>query len=197
MAYLQPSDDSTSAEVAALYERDRADLGHVANYTRTFSLRPAVYTAWEGLNAAIKEGADGRLYRIATLAAARRLRSSYCALAHGELLATELADEAPVRTIAGHDQNWDALDPVDVAVARLADRVVADAPSMTADDLTELRDLGFDDARIFDVIVTAAARSFFSTVLDATGTLPDVGIAAHLEAETRQALTVGRPIAED
>ena len=117
-------------------------------------------------------GADARLYRVATVAVARRLRSSYCALAHGELLPAELSDEAPVRTIAGRDQNWDDLDPVDAEVARFADRVVADAPSMTADDLIELRDLVFDDARIFDVVVTAAARSFFSTVLDATGPFP-------------------------
>ena len=197
MAFLQPPDEQSSPEVAALYEADRVESGHVANYTRTFALRPAVYTAWDALNAAVRSEADARLYRVATVAAARRLRSSYCALAHGERLAAELEDEAPVRTIAGHDQNWEDLDPVDAAVARLADRVVADAPSMTAEDLTELRDLGFDDARIFDVIVTAAARSFFSTVLDATGTLPDAGIAAGLDPETRAALTVGRPIATE
>lgn len=193
MAFLQSGSEETDPEVAALFADDREDGGHVANYTRTFSLRPAVYRAWEALNDAIKAGADGRHYRVATLAAARRLRSSYCALAHGEVLATQIADEPTVRAIAGG--TWDGLDPVDAAVARLADRVVRDAPSMTPADLEELRSLGFDDAQIFDVIVAAAARCFFSTVLDATGTLPDPDIAGRLDEETRRLLTVGRPIA--
>lgn len=193
MAFLESGDEVTDPEVAALYARDRYDGGLVPNYTRTFSLRPSVYLAWEALNEAIKANADRRHYRIATVAAARRLRSSYCALAHGEVLATQIADQPTVRAIVGGA--WDGLDPVDAAVARLADRVVRDAPSMTPADLAELRSLGFDDARIFDVIVTAAARCFFSTVLDATGTLPDPDIAGRLDEETRRALTVGRPIA--
>ncbi len=192
MGFLEPAAED-APDVAELYAHDRATTGHVANYTRTFSLRPAVYTAWEELNGAVKAGADPRVYRVATLAAARRLRSSYCALAHGARLVAEDSDDT-VRTLAGNPQGWDRLSPVDAAVARLADKVVADAPGMTDADLAELRELGFDDGQLLDVIVTAAARCFFSTVLDATGTLPDHDIAADLSAETRRALTVGRPI---
>jgi hypothetical protein len=43
------------------------------------------------------------------------------------------------------------------------------------------------------VVLAAAARCFFSTCLDATGTLPDTAFAA-LAPELRAALTVGRPI---
>lgn len=49
--------------------------------------RPEVYAAWGQLNGAIKAGMDLRRYELATLAAARRLRSSYCCLAHGQVLA--------------------------------------------------------------------------------------------------------------
>ncbi len=141
-------------------------------------------------------GADARLYRVATVAVARRLRSSYCALAHGELLPAELSDESPVRTIVGRDQNWDDLDPVDAEVARFADRVVADAPSMTADDLIELRDLVFDDARIFDVVVRSGPQ-LLQYGPRRHRTLPDAGIAAGLNPDTRAAPTVGRPIATE
>jgi hypothetical protein len=44
-------------------------------------------------------------------------------------------------------------------------------------------------------ILSAAARCFFSTVLDATGTLPDAAFA-DLDLDLRTALTVGRPIAD-
>ena len=68
------------------------------NYERAFEQRPAVYAAWRQLNGAIKAGMDPRRYELATLAAARRLRSSYCCLAHGAVLAEQFG--APVAQIA-------------------------------------------------------------------------------------------------
>jgi hypothetical protein len=46
-----------------------------------------------------------------------------------------------------------------------------------------------------DVILAAAARCFFSKALDALGTRPDPDYL-DLEPALRQALVVGRPIAE-
>ena len=46
------------------------------NLERAFDDWPEVYAAWAQLNGAIKAGMDLRRYELATLAAARRLRSS-------------------------------------------------------------------------------------------------------------------------
>jgi alkylhydroperoxidase family enzyme len=86
------------------------------------------------------------------------------------------------------------LSDVDRAVMTLADKVAAGAAGMTEDDLAELRALGVADVDILDVILAAAARCFFSTVLDATGTEPDTALGS-LQPAVRDALTVGRPIA--
>ena len=59
------------------------------------------------------------------------------------------------------------LDPVDLAVMDLAERVAVDATSITDADLQRLRDLGLTDGEIMDVVLTAAARCFFSKTLDA------------------------------
>jgi hypothetical protein len=56
----------------------------------------------------------------------------------------------------------------------------------------ELRDHGFSDTDVFGII--AAARCFFSKVLDATGTLPDADLH-DVPDRLRDALTVGREIA--
>ena len=56
------------------------------NLEIAFADRPAVLAAWVELNSAIKAHMDLRRYELATLAAARRLRSSYCCLAHGSVL---------------------------------------------------------------------------------------------------------------
>src|ERR1700750_2984082 len=75
-----------SGELTQMYETDREIFGHVPNLTRAFSHRPDVYAAWRRLNGAIKANMDLRRYELATVAAARRLRSSYCALAHGSVI---------------------------------------------------------------------------------------------------------------
>ena len=195
MAFIEtvpPADAAGS--VADIYESDSAAFGHLPNLTTAFSLRPAVYSAWRQLNGAIKADMDLRRYELATLAAARRLRSSYCSLAHGSLLADELLGPDTVRAIMA-DHRAAGLDPVDVAVMDLAEKVVEDATAVTEADLDGLRALGLSDAEIFDVVVAAAARCFFSKVLDGIGARPDKKYA-ELEPGLRDALTVGRPIAD-
>ena len=59
-----------------------------------------------------------------------------------------------------------------------------------------LRTAGLSDRDILDVVLAAAARCFFSKVLDATGTLAD-SVYNEMDPELRDALTVGRPIAKD
>ena len=162
------------------------------NHERAFAERPEVYAAWQQLNGAIKAGMDLRRYELATLAAARRLRSSYCCLAHGSVL-IERFDE-PVREIA-LDHRAAGLDDVDVAVMDLAERVVDDATAIGDDDLQRLRDLGLSDTDIMDVVLAAAARCFFSKTLDALGVRPDASYA-ELEPELLEVLVVGRPIAD-
>jgi alkylhydroperoxidase family enzyme len=163
------------------------------NYERAFEPRPEVYAAWASLNKAIKGGMDLRRYELATLAAARRLRSSYCALAHGRVLQESFGE--PVREIA-IDRRAAGLDQVDIAVMDLAERVVDDASSIRDDELQRLRDLGLSETEIMDVVLAAAARCFFSKTLDALGVLPDASYR-ELEPELRKALVVGRPIAEE
>ncbi len=60
--------------------------------------------------------------------------------------------------------------------------------------LAAARELGLSDREIFDVVLAAAAQCFFSKAVDAVGVLPDAEYA-ELEPGLREALTVGRPIA--
>ena len=189
-----PPEDGAAGEVAAAYTRDRETLGYVANYTRVFANRPAVLEGWRALNGGIKASMDPRRYELATVAAALRLRSSYCSLAHGKVLAEQFDGPAAVATLVTAPAAA-PLAAVDRAVMALADKVAAGAAHMTEDDLAELRDLGVDDTDILDVILAAAARCFFSSVLDAVGAEPDA-VFRSLDPAVRDALTVGRPIAQ-
>jgi alkylhydroperoxidase family enzyme len=161
------------------------------NYERAFEARPDVYAAWGELIGAIKANMDLRRYELATLAAARELRSSYCSLAHGKVL-VEQFDE-PVLQIAT-DRTAAGLDEVDLAVMDLAEQVARDATAVEEADRQRLRDLGLSDPEIMDVVLTAAVRSFWTKTLDGLGVQPDATYN-ELDPELREVLVVGRPIA--
>jgi uncharacterized peroxidase-related enzyme len=187
-----PEDEAADA-TAELYASEREAFGYLPNFSRGFSLRPAVYAAWRQLNGAIKQEMDLRRYELATVAAARRLRSSYCVLAHGSVLADKFLGPDAVRTLVT-DGRAAELSDVDVAVMDLADKVAGDATAIEQPDIDRLRTAGLSDADILDVVLAAAARCFFSKTLDALGIAPDDKFAA-LDPRFRDALTVGRPIA--
>src|SRR4051795_10822381 len=119
-------EDQATGDVAAMYETDRELFGHVPNLTKGFSQRPDVYAAWRQLNGAVKANMDLRRYELATVTAARRLRSSYCALAHGSVLLDKFLDAETLRAVV-EDHHTARLDPVDVAIMDLADKVADDA----------------------------------------------------------------------
>jgi alkylhydroperoxidase family enzyme len=160
------------------------------NFERAFDERPGVYAAWRGLVGAIRENMEPRRYELVTFAAAQRLRSTYCSIMHGNVLRDELGEDV----IAIVNDREGTLDAVDLAVMDLAERVVVDATSVTAADLQRLRDLGLDDGEIMDVVLTAAARCFFSKTLDALCVQADAQFQ-ELGAELQDAFVVGRPIA--
>jgi uncharacterized peroxidase-related enzyme len=194
MTFIDTVDgEAATGAVAAMYAADREAFGRLPNFTQALAGRPEVYAAWRQLNGAIKAGMDLRRYELATVAAARRLRSSYCMLAHGSVLAEEFLGADAVRAVA-EDHHDAGLDPVDVAVMDFADKIAADATAVTREDVDRLRALGLSDRDVLDVVLAATARCFFSKTLDALGVEADASYA-ELDPALREALTVGRPIA--
>ncbi|GAA2385292.1 peroxidase [Dactylosporangium salmoneum] len=186
MSHLEPP-PMTDPAAARLYDADRARFGYVANYTRVLALRPAALEAWQALGAAVKSTMDLRRFELATFAAARRLRSRYCSLAHAKVLRDRFYDDEALERIAA-DHHAAGLSEVDVAVMDFADRVAGDPNSVTAEHVRVLRGLGLTDPEILDVALTAAARCFFSTVIAAAGAEPDPAYDTALAPGVRAAV---------
>jgi uncharacterized peroxidase-related enzyme len=187
------SDDDATGRTGELYEQERTAAGFVPNYLKAFALRPGVYDAWRQLAGAITSSMDPWRYELVTVAAATALRSSYCSLAHGGIMAEKfLTPDEVVQVVVDRDRS--PLGATDRAIAAFAQKVALGAVDVTKDDVETLRQHGLADEEILDVALAAAARCFFSKVLDATGTLPDSAFA-ELQAPLRDVLTVGRPIA--
>jgi uncharacterized peroxidase-related enzyme len=192
MAFVDLVTDPRDEETRELFANDLAQRGYVPNFTRAFAHRPGVYRAWRALITEVTANMDARRYELATLAAARRLRSSYCMLAHGKVLADAYFTSDEVAALA-RDGDAAGLAPVDRAVMELADKVAADATTVTREDVDRLREHGLTDAEILDVVLAATARCFFSKTLDALAVEPD-DVYAALDQALRDALAVGRPV---
>jgi len=186
----------TAAEGAAreMYDKVQAEQGSIPNWAHAFSLRPAVRAGWVSLITSIRPNLSTRRYELVTLAAAKALRSTYCSLAHGRVLASQVFDDAAMREIVSGDASA-VLEPAEVAMMEFARNVVLAADRITERDVATLRSHGLSDAEIFDIAATAAARCFFSKLLDALGVEADAGFQS-MDAELRAALTVGRPVAD-
>jgi uncharacterized peroxidase-related enzyme len=186
--------EQASAEVRAIFEQSARKHGYVPNMDRLFSLAPHVRERWQALLASVRDPMDLRRYELVTLAAAQALRSSYCMLAHGEVLTSKFYSPQQVAAIAADFRNA-GLDARDVAVMAFAQKVVRDATGTTQADIDGLRGHGLTDVEIFHVTAAAALRCFFSKMLDALGAQPDAQYA-RLGSELLAQLTVGRPVAQ-
>lgn len=189
-----PDESAVEQDVSDWYEQQRASWGYLPNYAQAFATRPDVALAWTALSNAVGKGMERRRYEIATIAAARAYRSTYCMAAHSKFLRDACDDETTMRAIAA-DPTGASLDATDRAVMDFAARVAEDAASVTSDDVQRLRDQGLTDADVIDVVFAAAARAFLTKVLDALGVQADAQLGQAFDPELRQQVTVGRPIA--
>jgi uncharacterized peroxidase-related enzyme len=183
--------DQARDGVAAMYRRQQDAWGFVPNYAKVFCHRPELMARWAALLAEVKRPLDKRRLELVTFCAAHELGHSACSLAHGRVLREFFADEEIVAI--AEDRTSGLLLPAEQAMLRFARRVARDAASVTAAEVDGLKAHGFSDAEVFDIAAVAAARAFFTKLLDAVGVLPDAP-AADLPAFLRDALTVGRPV---
>ena len=192
MAYIEtvpsPADNE---ELRAMYERQQAHYGYLPNYAKVFCYRPEIMGLWAQLQSGIKRHMDRRRYELVTFAAANALRSTLCSLAHGKLL-TEFLSMEDVEAIA-RGEAPKSLSAAEAAMMVFGRKVARDASAVTADDVELLKQHGFTDAEIFDISATAAARAFWTKMLDSLGVEADAPFRA-MSPEFRDALTVGRPI---
>lgn len=192
MAYIEtvqsPADNE---ELRAMYERQQAHYGYLPNYAKVFCYRPEIMGLWAQLQSGIKRHMDRRRFELVTFVAANALRSTLCSLAHGKLL-TEFLSMEDVEAIA-RGEAPKSLSAAEVAMLAFGRKVARDASAVTADDVELLKRHGFSDAEIFDISAAAAARSFWTKILDSLGVEADAPFRA-MTPEFRDALTVGRPI---
>ncbi len=192
MAFIETTSPvEADGEVREMYERQEDHYGYVPNYAKVFCYRPEIMRLWADLLAGIRRPLDKRRFELVTVAAAHALRSTYCSLAHGKAL-TDFFSANEIQAIIS-DAAIGPLSAAELTMVNLAKKVARDASSVTAADVSALKEHGFTDAEIFDIVATAAARAFFSKLVEGLGADAD-STFLDIEESLRESLTVGRPI---
>jgi alkylhydroperoxidase family enzyme len=174
-----------------MYERQQAHYGYLPNYAKVFCYRPEIMRLWAQLQSGIKRHMDKRRFELVTFAAASTLRSTLCTLAHGKVL-TEFFSAADVQAMARGEAPT-SLTAAEKAMVVFAREVARDASAITHDDVGKLRQHGFTAAEVFDITATAAARAFFTKVVESLGVEVDAPFRS-MNREFTEALSVGRSI---
>ena len=192
MAFIECIPDSAiDADIKAMYARQESFWGFVPNYAKVFSHRPEVMGLWAQLQAGIRKHMDRRRFELVTFAAAHALRSTLCSLAHGKALTTWFSEQDVLAIARGEVP--DSVTAAEAAMLDYSRKVARDATSVTAEDVEALKRHQFQDAEIFDIAATAAARAFWTKLLEGLGVEAEPSLRA-MKGELREALVVGRPL---
>lgn len=107
-----------------------------------------------------------------TFSAALALKNEACSLAHGKALSKIIGQENVVALAKGE---WPKeLSDAERAMMNYSRHIALDASSVTADEVTQLKQQhGFSDEELFDIAAIAAGRSFLTKLLDGLGCTPD------------------------
>jgi len=182
-------------EVAGLYQRLQGRKDYLPNYALVFGHRPALMAPLATLQEALKEHMEPRLWALVSLAAAREIKASYCALAFSKrLILREFTEDELIEIL--RDETSQLLSARERAAVRLATRVARDSSRVGREEIDAARNAGFSDMEIFDLVAAGAWRCFFAKIPDALGSTPDRDLG-QLKQELLDLVVLGRELEPD
>jgi uncharacterized peroxidase-related enzyme len=163
--------DVAPAAARASLEAVHKQFGVVPNLFRVVANSPAALEGYLGLNAALAKGTlDARTRERIALAVAEMNGCNYCLAAHS-YLAKNLAklDDAEIAA----SRNGASGDPKAGAAVRFAGKIVAARGHVSDADLEAVRQAGFDDAQIIEIVLHVALNTLTNYVNEVAGTAID------------------------
>lgn len=170
-----PGQKDVPEEVAALWAKADAKIGHVPNVMRTYAFRPEHFLRWFAHYDGLMRGESGltkaQREMIAVVVSAAN-RCTYCVIAHGATLRVLTEDPVLADTLAVNYRHA-PLEPKERAMLDYAHRLTVESHLCEEADLDELRRHGWTDADIFDIAEVAAMFNFTNRLANALGWVPN------------------------
>ncbi|ELR71278.1 hypothetical protein C900_02893 [Fulvivirga imtechensis AK7] len=178
IAALNP--DTTSGKSKELFNAVEAKLGIVPNMMRTMGNSPAVLNGYLSFSGALGSSAIGaKLGELIALTVANTNGCEYCNAAHsyiGEKL-IKLDSESIAAAREGK-----ASDPKTEAALKFSRTLIEKKGKVSYDDILVVKDAGFSDAEVTEIIAHTALNIFTNYFNNATGVVVDFPQVALVEA---------------
>jgi len=170
-----PNEQTLPEDIQALFTEMRAKPGFVPNVYQAYSLRPQQLRGFIALYDAImteESGLTKAEREMIAVAVSAQNHCFYCLTSHGAVLRIRAKDEVLADTIAANYRAAD-LTPRQHAMLDLAIKITVDSATVADQDLAGLRDHGFSDEDIMDIIQTAALFNYSNRVASALDLRPN------------------------
>jgi uncharacterized peroxidase-related enzyme len=179
---IEPS--SATGKIKQLFDSLQQKLGIVPNSFRIMANSPAVLNAYLGFNGALAEGSlSAKVREQIAVAVAQVNHCDYCLSAHSAL--GKLAGLSPDELSSA--RRADVQDPKTASALRFAVSVVRERGQVNSSELDTLRNAGFTDGEIAEIIAAVAINIFtnyFNHITDPEVDFPRIssGAAAQLKS---------------
>jgi uncharacterized peroxidase-related enzyme len=170
-----PKEQALPDDVTTLFDKLRNKPGFVPNVYRAYSLRPQQLRGFIALYDAImteESGLTKAEREMIAVAVSAQNHCFYCLTAHGAVLRVRSGDEVLADTIAANYRSAD-LTPRQRAMLDLAVKITMASDTISDEDIAGLRDHGFSDEDIMDIVQTAALFNYSNRVASALGLRPN------------------------
>ena len=170
-----PNEQTLPDDIQTIFADMRAKPGFVPNVYQAYSLRPQQLRGFIALYDAIMTEASGLTKaerEMIAVAVSAQNHCFYCLTSHGAVLRIRAKDEVLADTIAANFRAAN-LTPRQRAMLDLAVKVTVDSASVSDQDIAALRDHGFLDEDIMDIIQTAALFNYSNRVASALDLRPN------------------------
>lgn len=154
----QINPEEASSYIRKLFKKLKASYGTIPNMFRCMGNSEMALDGFLSMNASLGAGDLGpKFMKMVILATSELNNCEYCAAAHSQIAkdAGLLNDEECLnaRKLIGSNPKSDAL-------LKFTGRVFETRGKVTDDDLKAIRDVGFDDGEIVEIVATMALISF-------------------------------------
>ncbi|MBS1967830.1 MAG: peroxidase-related enzyme [Chloroflexi bacterium SZAS-1] len=170
-----PDEQTLPQDLRELFEQSRAKPGFVPHVYQAYSLRPQQLRGFNALYNAIMlddSGLSKAEREMIAVAVSAQNHCFYCLTSHGAALRVRSKDVVLADTVAANYRAA-ALSPRQRAMLDFAVKITRASDTCSEEDIIGLREHGFSDEDIMDIIQTAAFFNYSNRVASALGLRPN------------------------
>jgi len=185
-----PEGNVSGGDLAEAYGHYRDFMGYVSKFITALSLRPEVISPLTDFQSSLGFGSSSlgkRREEILNVSVSALNQCSYCQVSHTYSLRRILGDDAdqiidPIcnwellidaATTADRGSSIEGLDEGDLSMLTFAHKLTTTPGSMHESDISMLREYGFTDTNILDIVLLTSWRNFVNRVCEALGVEPE------------------------